>query len=77
MLQAGLAIVAGATIAEKATAQEQAQKIDPKLVMYQQQPKDGQHCAICVQFQPPNACKIVAGEISPNGWCAAFAPKQS
>ncbi|MBS0558521.1 MAG: high-potential iron-sulfur protein [Proteobacteria bacterium] len=74
MLQAGLAIVAGAAIADQAMAQD-AQKIDKKLVMYQEQPKDGQHCAICAQFMPPNACKIVAGEINPNGWCAAFAPK--
>ena len=77
VLQAGISIVAGAAITERARAQDQPQKIAKSLVMYQEQPKDGQHCSICAQFLPPNACKIVAGEINPNGWCAAFAPKGS
>ncbi len=28
-----------------------------------------QSCAVCVNFQPPSACKFVDGIISPNGWC--------
>jgi len=24
-------------------------------------------------FEKPNACKVVAGEVSPDGWCKAFA----
>jgi hypothetical protein len=30
-----------------------------------------------VNFVAPNACKVVKGVISPNGWCVAFAPKGS
>jgi len=47
------------------------------LVQYQQTPKDGQQCSLCVNWQPPNACKVVAGTINPNGWCVAFAPKSA
>jgi hypothetical protein len=26
-------------------------------------------------FQPPNACKVVEGEISPRAWCQLFVKK--
>ena len=73
VLQVGLGAVAAATGAV-ATARAQ-EKIAPELVMYQQTPKDGQKCSDCVNWEPPNACKIVSGTINPNGWCGAFAPK--
>ena len=51
------------------------QKIDQKVVLYQSVPKNGQSCNKCVQFEPPAACKLVAGTISPAGWCQLFSPK--
>jgi hypothetical protein len=33
------------------------------------------HCDGCVNFQAPNACKFVQGDISPNGWCQLFVAK--
>jgi hypothetical protein len=48
---------------------------------YQDHPNEDKRCANCVQFIPAadgqqlGACKIVAGTISPNGWCMAFTPK--
>jgi len=48
---------------------------------YQDHPTEGKRCADCVQFVAPGdgqqlgTCKIVAGTISPNGWCMAFTPK--
>jgi hypothetical protein len=30
-----------------------------------------------VNWEPPNACKIVSGTIDPNGWCIAYAPKNA
>jgi hypothetical protein len=27
---------------------------------------------LCTLFEPPKSCKVVEGEISPNGWCKAF-----
>lgn len=55
-------------------AQAQA-KIAQNLVQYQETPKNGQQCDMCVQFVAPGSCKIVDGKINPKGWCAAFAPK--
>jgi len=33
----------------------------------------GQKCSGCRFFRKPNACTIVHGKISPNGWCIAWA----
>ena len=58
--------------AAKAAAQEKLSQADAK---YQGTPKGEQRCDGCVNFQPPNACKFVQGDISPSGWCQLFAPK--
>lgn len=50
-------------------------KVSKQVARYQDQPKNGQACAGCRFFQPPNACERVEGEISPNGWCAFWAAK--
>jgi hypothetical protein len=48
---------------------------------YQDQPNEGKRCANCTAFIAPTAgqdagtCNIVAGPVSPNGWCMAFTPK--
>ncbi|MGA8614431.1 MAG: high-potential iron-sulfur protein [Xanthobacteraceae bacterium] len=55
-----------------ARAQQKVSQADAK---YQAQPKDGQQCDGCLQFQAPNACKLVDGNISPTGWCLLFAAK--
>lgn len=73
-IAAGAAVVA-AGVGVAATARAQDQKIAKTAVMYQDKPKDGQMCSKCVNFEAPNACKIVAGTIAPEGWCAAYAPK--
>ena len=73
-LGTGAAVVAGAVVARRAAAQE---KVEPSLVQYQAMPKDGLKCSGCQHFVAPNACAVVAGEISPNGWCAAYAAKES
>lgn len=76
VLRAGLAAVGGvAAIAATATAARADDKIAQAQVQYQDTPKDGNKCSACVNFEAPDACKIVAGKISPNGWCVAFAPK--
>jgi High potential iron-sulfur protein len=50
-------------------------KVAQKVVAYQDKPHDGQSCGNCLQFEPPNACKVVEGVISPNGWCQIWAKK--
>jgi hypothetical protein len=44
-------------------------------VGYQQSPKDDQKCSNCSLFQEPNACTLVDGNISPEGWCKFWVKK--
>ena len=67
-LRNSAAIVGGAGLVALGGEEAHA-KIAPKLVAYQETPKDGHDCKGCKLFEPPNACKSVEGVISPNGWC--------
>jgi len=67
-----LGTATAASVVREANAQ---QKLTQAIAKYQATPNGGNHCGICVNFQPPNACKFVAGEISPNGWCQLFGAK--
>jgi hypothetical protein len=80
ILKAGLGTGLGAAaigIAVASSGAHAQEKLAPTAVQYQDHPKDGAICSRCVNFQPPNACTIVSGVISPNGWCIAYAPKAS
>jgi hypothetical protein len=50
------------------------QGVAPKLVQYQEMPKNNQKCSDCLHFIASDQCKV-EGKIKPNGWCALFAPK--
>jgi hypothetical protein len=63
------AAVAMALTARSAAARAKASQADAQ---YQATPKDGQSCAACQLFRPPDACQVVAGAISPAGWCKFF-----
>ena len=41
-------------------------------VAYQDTPKGDRQCNGCSLFVAPNACKNMAGDISPNGWCVLW-----
>lgn len=69
-----LALGAAATGAA-ATRAEAQQKISQANAKYQDHPNGNQECDGCIQFQPPNACKIVDGTINPKGWCQFFGAK--
>ena len=69
-----LALGIGAASASVRRAAAQT-KISQAAAKYQDTPKGQQNCAVCVNFQAPNACKFVDGTISPNGWCQLFAAK--
>lgn len=78
-----LALTAGmiplGAISAKATAAPMA-KAD---VGYQDVPQNGKVCAQCVYFmfhpavggEPASRCQLVAGPISPAGWCEIWAPR--
>ena len=74
VLRKGAMLAAGVAAASSARAEDE--KIAQELVQYQDMPKDGQQCNKCAQWVEPNACKIVAGVIHPNGYCVAYAPKE-
>ena len=64
------ALALGATLSSAQAADNKAQfkyidKPGPK----------GAKCSGCSLFKKPNACSVVTGKISPNGWCIAYAPK--
>jgi hypothetical protein len=67
---AGAAAVVTAETIAKALARE---KMSQQEAEYQDSPKDIRMCATCTLFEPPKSCKVVDGDISPNGWCKAFA----
>jgi hypothetical protein len=69
-LALGAAAVAAAV--SHASAQEKLTQADAS---YQRAPKGDQHCGVCVNFQQPNGCRFVQGDITPSGWCQLFAPK--
>lgn len=54
---------------KRATAQQKIAKLDAR---YQDRPNGTQHCALCEYYISPVACKLVRGEVSPNGWCSFF-----
>lgn len=72
------AVVTSAGTNQQALAQAKASKA---AMQYRDKPNGKQECSNCIQFIPgktPKAmgtCKVVAGNISPHGWCIAYAPK--
>ncbi len=68
---AGAVIIYGVASAP-ANAQAKAAQ---NAVSDQLKPKGTQRCDGCSSFQPPNACKMVEGDISPQGWCSLFTKK--
>jgi High potential iron-sulfur protein len=72
----GSAAMVGAVIALAGSQPADAQSKTPKNVAkYQDNPNKGAKCSDCRFFQPPKSCQLVAGDISPNGWCSFFAKK--
>jgi hypothetical protein len=51
-------------------------KVAQRAAGYQPTPKGGQACAGCNSFISPGQCKLVAGEVSPSGWCHLWTKKE-
>jgi hypothetical protein len=47
-------------------------KMSQAAARYQDSPRGGLSCIGCTFFQRPRSCQVVAGVISPNGWCRLF-----
>ena len=52
---------------------EASEKMTLQQAEYQDTPKSIYSCGMCTLFEPPKSCKVVAGEVSKNGWCKVFA----
>ena len=52
--------------------QQQQEKLSKPEAEYQDTPKNDQQCSECTKFQPPKGCSVVAGDISPKGWCKLY-----
>ena len=51
-------------------------KVPQASVQYQTQPKGELKCSGCMNFiAESNTCKLVDGQISPNGWCSLWTKK--
>jgi hypothetical protein len=59
----------------KTTAAAKTTKTTKQVAGYQYSPNGGQSCSSCIAFVPPNACRIVEGTISPQGWCKIWQRK--
>ena len=70
-----LGLLGGIAAFPTATAAQQAEagKLSKVQVQYQDSPKGIAMCATCTLFVAPRACKLVEGDISPSGWCNAYA----
>ena len=74
------AAIAGSGIALAATLiapTEASAKVAQRAVAYRGAPNGTARCADCAVWQPPAACKVVEGVISPNGWCSVYAPTKA
>lgn len=76
LLRITASIVPAALLSGLAGTAAAQQKTPQKAVKYQDQPKNGQKCSQCRFFMKPNSCQVVAGDISPEGWCNLFQAKK-
>jgi hypothetical protein len=47
-------------------------QISQAVAHYQDHPRGGLSCVGCTFFRRPRSCQVVAGDISPDGWCRLF-----
>jgi hypothetical protein len=78
---AGAAALAGLPILAASQEAHAAGTVPKASAKYQDHPSGPNMCGKCNYFLPgapatgPGMCKLVAGPISPTGWCTLFAPK--
>ena len=70
-LALGGAVLAAAVVAPKPASA----KVGPQDVGYRPTPNGKARCLNCVQWESPDACKLVSGRINPDGWCSIYARK--
>lgn len=77
----GAALIGGLPLLAAASGATAAGTIPKTSAKYQDTPNNGRECDSCSYYvagasaDAPGLCKIVAGPVSPKGWCALYAPK--
>ena len=75
LLQSAVGIIGiAAAVAVRPEPASATIKISKIAVAYQDHPEGDQRCGKCRQFVSPGSCKVVDGEISPQGFCRIFSP---
>ena len=74
LLGSTTAMAAVMILAGTRTGRAQA-KMPKQTAQYQDSPNGDQKCQGCRFFIESGSCRLVEGEISPNGWCRLFQPK--
>jgi hypothetical protein len=72
MMHAAFGVVSAALVFRTSQA-DASDKMTRQQAQYQDTPSGIYSCGLCTLFEPPNACKVVEGEVSKDGWCKAFA----
>jgi anaerobic selenocysteine-containing dehydrogenase len=72
-LVGGAGAFLGAGLAASSAAADT--KFAQKVAQNPPTPTGASRCDTCSQFLAPSACKVVAGKISPSGWCQLYAAK--
>ncbi|PSJ15857.1 high-potential iron-sulfur protein [Nitrosomonas supralitoralis] len=73
-----IALGATAPILNTFIGQAQAAKASKEAMQYRDKPNGKEQCSNCAQFissDSPEAngeCKVVEGDVSPQGWCIAY-----
>jgi hypothetical protein len=73
LIRTALAGAAVGSMLETIRGARAQDKMSKREAEYQDSPKDIRMCATCTLFEPPRLCKVVDGDVSPSGWCKAFA----
>lgn len=73
-----VSVPAGMSLSLRANADvNEAEKVSQAAAKYRGTPNGQQRCEICLQFEPPDHCKIVRSPISANGWRQYFAAREN
>ncbi len=84
MLKGAAAALAGIAVVPALLTSTQAEagsKVAKAAMQYRDKPNGKKDCSNCIQFIPGKTatangtCRVVAGSISPHGWCLAWGPK--
>lgn len=69
LLRGSLGLGCGTLAVAAATAAPAEAKLPQEQVSYQPSPKGERKCSGCFNYEGNGSCRVVAGPISPDGWC--------